>query len=59
MSQQTVIGALNRLLAHQCYSLVDYLIEAPLSRPIIPSAFPDNDLRRLPLCPAIMAHFLI
>jgi hypothetical protein len=29
MSQQTVIGALNRLLAHQCYSLVNYLSEAP------------------------------
>ena len=29
MSQQTVIEALNRLLAHQCYSLVNYLSEAP------------------------------
>ena len=29
MSQQTVIGALNRLLAHQCYSLLNYLSEAP------------------------------
>ena len=29
MSQQTVIGALNRLMANQCYSLVDYLSEAP------------------------------
>ena len=29
MSHQTVIGALNHLLASQCYSLVDYLSEAP------------------------------
>ena len=29
MSQQTVTEALNRLLAHQCYSLVNYLSEAP------------------------------
>jgi hypothetical protein len=29
MSQQIVIEALNRLLAIQCYSLVDYLSEAP------------------------------
>jgi hypothetical protein len=29
MSQQTVTEALNRLSAHQCYSLVNYLSEAP------------------------------
>ena len=29
MSQQTVIGALNRLMANQCHSLVDYFSEAP------------------------------
>ena len=29
MSQQTVLGALNRLMANQCYSLVNYLSEAP------------------------------
>lgn len=29
MLQQTVIGALNRLMGNQCYSLVDYLNEAP------------------------------
>ena len=29
MSQQTVIGVLNRLMANQCYSLVNYLSEAP------------------------------
>jgi hypothetical protein len=29
MSQQTVIEALNRLIANQCYSLVNYLSEAP------------------------------
>ena len=29
MSEQTVIGALNRLLANECYSLVNYLSKAP------------------------------
>ena len=29
MSQPKVIGVLNRLLANQCFSLVDYLSEAP------------------------------
>lgn len=28
MSQQTVLGALNHLMANQCYSLVNYLSEA-------------------------------
>jgi len=29
MSQRNVIGALNRILANECHSLVDYLGEAP------------------------------